>query len=113
MEDMAERIPDIMARLAMVESKVQGLDALWRSSVDDIKATIRSEISDLKSEQIADLRKRFEIEGVALEKMEIRLREVEGRQRDWDTGRRVVDWVTRFLIGAGALGAGYYSGKHL
>lgn len=107
---------DVLRRLDKVEAEVESLERLWRSSVDDIKNTIKGEVRDLKTEQIAEIRKRQDDETGVLREYDKRLRDVENAVRDWNTGRGVVNWMIRTafaIIGAGAAILGYETlGRH-
>ena len=103
---MVERIPDILQRLASLETAMKHSDEMLRSSVDDIKATIRSEVSDLKGEQIGDLR-------AAQQKLMERMDRVEQSLSRWVTGASVVDWLIRFAILVGGALAGIFGARHI
>jgi uncharacterized protein HemX len=110
---MTERIPNILERLASLETAVKHSDDMMKSSVDDIKATIRSEISDLKGEQIGDLRaanqKLFEL----VDRLTSRLDAIERTQAEWKTGASVANWMIRLAIGFGGAAAGILGYKHI
>lgn len=101
-----ERIPDILQRLAVLETAVERSERLLKSSVDDIKATVRSEISDLKSEQINDIRKLVDTD-------HMRLNEIERRQDRWEGGAGITGWLIKVIIGLAGIGAGYFGSGHI
>lgn len=107
--NMAERIPVMMERIERVEKDVQAMQQFLKSSVDDIKNTVKGEVADLKSETIADLKEK-------VKDMETRLHIAELDQAKWRTSAGVVNWMIRTafgLIGAGAAIIGFETfGKH-
>ena len=113
---MVERIPHILERLASLETAVRHSDEMMRTSVDDIKATIRSEISDLKGEQIGDLRAAHTKLLERIDRMAERIDKLERTQAEWRTGAGVAEWMIRFailLIGAIGAGLGLLGYKHI
>lgn len=110
---MAERIPHILERLASLETAVKRSDDMMKSSVDDIKATIRSEISDLKGEQIGDLRaanqKLFDLH----ERLSNRVDTIERAQVEWKTSASVANWLIRFAMAVGGAAAGIFGYRHI
>ena len=108
-----ERIPDILQRIASLETDIKRSDALLKSSVDDIKATIRSEIHDLKSEQINDLKAGQKQLAERIDRQSERLSRLERTQDQWTTARGVVNWLIRLVIGIGGLALGIFSAKHV
>ena len=121
---MSERIPAIMERQEATEREIRRLEEMVKSSVDDIKATIRSEIRDLKDEQIADLKAQVKaavergdqqakaaIERV--ERMAERVMKVERRQDQWATSAGVVNWLIRASLAIGGLVVGILGGQHI
>lgn len=96
-----------------LEKDMSELERVWKSSVDDIKSIIRAEISDLKSEQIGDLKDAIKTRDRQMAEFENRIRDTEDSLRAWDAGRGLVNWLIKTLIAGGALGVGYISGKHL
>jgi len=124
---MVERIPDILQRLASLETDIKRSDQLLKSSVDDIKATIKSEISDLKGEQIGDLKsananliERLDRQAERMERIERsaseRIERLERTQGEWKTGAGVAEWMIRFailLIGVIITGLGVFGYKHI
>ena len=111
--DHAERIPNILQRLASVETKLQGMDTLWKSSVDDIKATIRSEVSDLKSEQINDIKISQKQIADRIDIQSNRLTRLERTQDQWSTAKGVVNWLIRLVIAIGGIAVGIVGAKHV
>jgi hypothetical protein len=107
-----ERIPEILARLARVEKDLADMQALWRSSVDDIKATIKAELAELKAEQIADLREAIKSRDRQMETFAMRLRHAENTIGDWNAGRKILAWFVKVLIGVAGVLAGYFGAKH-
>jgi hypothetical protein len=95
----------ILIRLTAVERDLTRMESLWRSSVDDIKATIKSEVSDLKSEQIAELRKRLEI-------IDNRLTVLEKDQAEISGGKTALAWFIRITIAIAAMLVGFLGGRH-
>lgn len=110
---MVGRVARIEARLDAMEENQKNLDRVFRSSVDDIKSIIKAEVSDLKSEQITDLRREIATTQQRLDGQNILIADLRTRQEQWDTGRSVLNWLIKFLVGAGGLIAGYYGSKHL
>ena len=100
---MEGRVSDLMNRISEIEEDLRRLDDKWQKAVDDIKATIKAEISELKTEQIKDLKERVAAGYKTLSEFEARLRETEKRQDRWDTSAGVVHWLVK--IGFAALGA--------
>jgi Flp pilus assembly protein TadB len=110
---MAARIPHILERLASLETAVKHSDTMLKSSVDDIKATIRSEIFDLKSEQIADVKAALKQLGERVESQSLRLARLERAQDQWKTAGGVVNWLIRAAIGIGGILIGIFGYRHL
>lgn len=81
-----------------MEADLRRLDDKWQKSVDDIKATIRAEISDLKTEQIADLKSRLKDGYDTLNAFDKRLDAIEHTQAQWKTSAGVANWLIRFVI---------------
>lgn len=96
---------NVLARLTLVERDMTRMEAFLKSSVDDIKATIKGEISDLKTEQIADIRRR-------IESLEKRMTDAEREQAEISGGKGALAWFIRIMIALGSLSLGFYSGKH-
>jgi hypothetical protein len=109
---MVGRVARIEARLDGLEVAFGQLSALWKTSVDDIKSTIRSEIADLKSEQIADLKRQVITLDQRLDGQNMLLSDVRTKQQGWEMSAGVVNWVIRALMGAAGLIAGYLGAKH-
>jgi len=108
-----ERLPEIFTRLDRLERDMYDLQKVWKSSVDDIKSIIKAEISDLKKEQIGDLKDAIKTRDRQLAEFENRIRDAETGLRSWETGRGLINWLVKTLIASGALVAGYLGGKHL
>lgn len=115
-KSMTERIPVMFERLERLERDMHALEQFLRSSVDDIKNTVKGEVADLKTETIADLKEKLKEQAKQLADMELRLRVAETDQIKWKTSAGVVNWMIRTafgLIGAGATILGYETfGKH-
>ncbi len=110
---MVGRVARIEARLEGLEARQEELTGMLKSSVDDIKATIRSEVADLKSEQIADMKRQIITMDQRMDGQNILLADVRTKQDRWDTGASVLNWIVRALIGIGGGVAGYLGAKHL
>lgn len=121
---MSERIPAIIERQEATERELRRLEEMVKSSVDDIKATIRSEIRDLKDEQIADLKgqvkaaidrgdQQAKAMAERMERMAERLMKVERRQDQWSTGAGVVNWMIRLAIAVAGIVVGILGGQHI
>lgn len=98
-----------------VEADLERLDDKWQKSTDDIKNTIKAEISELKSEQLADVKRRIDDGYRRLEGFEIRIQKMELEQTKWQTSAGVVNWLIKFafaLIGAAAAIVGYEALGH-
>lgn len=108
-----ERIPDMLQRMASLETDVKRLNELWKSSVDDIKATIRSEVSDLKTEQINDIKGNVNKLGERIDRQTERVSRLERTQTEWTTARNVVNWLIRLVIGIGGIAVGIVGSKHV
>jgi len=108
-----ERIDGLAARIENVERAIPEMTRLWNKTVDDIRAIIRSEIADLKTEQIADLRKNVEKRDFQMEALEARVRANEVTIHEWVASSRVLNWLLKSVIAIGALLAGYLGGRHL
>lgn len=101
-----EQIPALIVRITALENDMKDLERLWRSSVDDIKNTIKGEVSELKAEPISDLRNRVSEGYKTLKEYDERLREVENSVRDWNTGRSVVKYLVHGAVAVGSAAAG-------
>ena len=110
---MSGRVARIEARLEALEKQQEALNAMMKSSVDDIKATIRSEVSDLKSEQIADMKRQILTMDQRMDGQNVMLSDVRTKQDRWDTGASVLNWIVRILVGIGGIAAGYLGAKHI
>lgn len=110
---MVSRVARIEARLEGVEARQEELSKVFKSSVDDIKATIRSEVSDLKSEQIADLKRQIMTMDQRMDGQNVMLGDVRTKQDRWDTGASVLNWMVRIVIGIAGVWAGYVGAKHI
>jgi hypothetical protein len=110
---MTGRVARIEARLESLEKQHEALNDMMKSSVDDIKATIRSEVSDLKSEQIADIKRQVLTMDQRLDGQNIMLGDVRSRQESWDTGASILNWLIRSLVAVGGLVMGYFGAKHI
>ncbi len=110
---MTGRVARIEARLEALDDKYDNMDKLLKSSVDDIKATIKAEVSDLKTEQINDLRRRVETMDQRMDGQNMMLSDVRTKQDRWDTGAGILNWLVRILIGIGGGVAGYLGARHL
>jgi hypothetical protein len=98
-----------------VEADLERLDDKWQRSTDDIKGTIKAEISSLKSEQLADFKRRLEEGYHDLKEFEDRIQKVEMEQLKWQTSAGLVNWLIKFAfaaIGAVATIIGYETFKH-
>lgn len=111
--NMVGRVARIEARLEGLEKTQEDLGNMLKSSVDDIKATIRSEVADLKSEQIADLKRQIITMDQRMDGQNIMLADVRTKQDRWDTGASVLNWIVRIIVGIGGAVAGYLGAKHL
>ena len=99
------RVSDLYNRISEIEADLRRIDDKWQKSVDDIKATIKSEISELKTEQIKDLKERIASGQKVLNDFDQRLRETEKRQDRWDNSAGVVHWMIKISFAAmGAIG---------
>jgi hypothetical protein len=107
------RIEGLTARVDALSGEIKRLENIWSSSVDDIKATIRSEVSDLKAEQIADLKRQINTMDQRMDGQNVMLADVRTKQDRWDTGASVLNWIVRVLVGVGGAVAGYLGAKHL
>lgn len=108
-----ERLPSIIARQEALEKDVERLENLVKSSVDDIKATIRSEVADLKSEQIGDLRKRVDDQSQRIEAQARSLGTLQRKQDQWDTARGLMNWLIRLAIALAGVIAGIFGAEHI
>lgn len=96
-----------------IETDLARLDDKWQRTADDFKDTLRSEIAEIKTEPIAELKRRLDEGYLRLERFDERLRQVENKIRDLDAGRSVVGWIIKTAVGIGGLVAGYLGAKHL
>jgi hypothetical protein len=98
-----------------VEADLERLDDKWQKSTDDIKLTIKGEISSLKSEQLAEFKRRLEEGYHDLKEFENRIQRIEMEQLRWQTSASLVNWLIKFAfaaIGAVATIIGYEAVKH-
>jgi gas vesicle protein len=110
-------------RINRLEAEHADLERLWRSSVDDIKNTIKGEIAELKSEQIKDLRDVIKEHSERLnahsdrfshlkEQMDEEIRKIEFKVNRWETSVGVVHWIVRAIFAVIGLGAGFWGADH-
>lgn len=102
---------EINYRLDRIEADMVELQRMFKSSVDDFKATLKSEISEIKSEQIHDLRETVKENRSIITNLDKRLREAENNLRDWTTGRSIFTWLLRSAIAFFAAIAGFIGGN--
>lgn len=107
------RVIGISERLSAIEADMRRLDDKWQKSVDDIKATIRSEVSELKSEQIADLKTRLQDGYRTLEAQDKRLDAVEKAQDRFHASAGVVNWLIKVGIAIAGVFAGAFGWDHI
>lgn len=109
------RVSELYNRITDMEADLRRLDDKWQKSVDDIKATIRSEISELKSEQIKDMRDQIKDMNVKAEGRDVEIRHLQREISSWKAGASAVNWMIRFTIAAvSAIGGvlGYEAIRH-
>lgn len=113
MQDQQGGLRDWMRR---VENELERLDDKWQKSTDDIKSTIKAEIGELKTEQLAEFRRRIDDGYRRLEGFDLRIQKMELEQTRWQTSAGVVNWLIKALFAIGgilATVAGYETfGRH-
>lgn len=109
-EDGPQGIRDWMRS---IEGNQERIERTFLSSVDDIKDTVRSQLSDLKTEVIADLKRRIEDGYRTLGEFDKRLREVENGLLALNTGRKIIGGLSHFIVGLISAIAAYFGAKHL
>jgi septal ring factor EnvC (AmiA/AmiB activator) len=115
MPDTQQQQGGIRDWMRKVEADLERLDDKWQKSTDDIKLTIKGEISSLKSEQLADFKRRLEEGYHDLKEFETRIQKIEMEQLRWQTSAGLVNWLIKFafaVIGAAATIIGYETFKH-
>jgi predicted nucleic acid-binding Zn-ribbon protein len=111
--DTGSKIYGLMARMDALERNQERAEKTLLSSVDDIKHMIKAEISELKTEQINDLRAQVRACENRLDAQNLHISDIRTKQENWDSGAGVVGWLVKTAIGIGALIAGYLGAKHL
>lgn len=99
--------------LRKLEGDVDRLEDKFQKITDEIKNTIRFEVAVLKTEAIADLRRRVDDGYRTLEKYDERLRMVEKASDAAKAEKGLVGWLINAAIGVGSAVAGYLGAKHL
>jgi chromosome segregation ATPase len=107
-----ERLPQLVTDVELLKSGQQQLDKLLKSSIDDIKATIRSEVADLKSEQIGDLRRAFDGMASRIDRQSTRMDKMEREQDRWQTGKSIANWLIRTVLVIAGVLVGYFGATH-
>lgn len=103
----------MLERLRQLEENQREFKKTFYSSVDDLKSIIRSEVSDLKQEQIGDLRESVRQLSEMMRMYEQRIRELEHSNDRMTAGAGLLGWVARISIAIGSLIVGYFGGRHL
>lgn len=109
---MPERIAGMSERMDHLEDDIKDMKQFMKTSVDDIKDTVRSQISELKSEQLGDLKTRLNDGYRQLNEHDLRLRDVEKQQNAYAAAGGVLGWLVKTTIGVLGVLAGAFGWEH-